>query len=88
MIAPYALIGFLQAVSPLWLLLGTLVLALGLGFVAAPLLAWTAFGGALVVGLLSWNWFFAYAAVMTVFNVPAIRRVLVFGSVLCLFIVF
>ena len=61
-----------------------LVLALGLGFVAAPLLAWTAFGGVLVVGLLSWNWFFAYAAVMTVFNFPAIRRVLVSGPVMAI----
>ncbi len=82
MIAPFALIGFLQAVSPLWILLGALVVALGLGFVAAPLMAWTAAGAVLVVGLLSWKWFLAYAAVMTVFNVPAIRRVLISGPVM------
>ena len=84
MTAPLALTGFLSTVGAGWLLLGVLVTALTLGFVAAPLGAWTAAGAVLVVGLLSWPWLLAYAAVMTVLNVPALRRVLVSGPIMAI----
>ena len=82
MTLPIALLGFLYAVSWPWLILGILVTALTLGFLAVPIAAWTVFGGILALGLFSWPWVLAYAAVMAVFNMPKLRRTLVSGPVM------
>ena len=47
-----AISGFLLAMPWLWLLLGVAALALGLGFAAAPIAAWTVAGAVLVLGTL------------------------------------
>ena len=77
MTLPIALLGFLHAVSWPWLILAVLVTALTLGYVSAPILAWTVFGGILALGLFSWPCVVAYVAVMAVFNLPKLRRTLV-----------
>jgi len=55
------------------LLLGAVALA----YLEAPLLLWTAFGAVAVAGVAGWPWLLAYAAVMAVFNVRALRTALV-----------
>lgn len=75
-------ITFLTDVPWPWLTLAVLGGALILGFVAAPLMAWTVFGAVLVGGLLGWPWLLGYAAVMAVFNVRGLRRTLVSGPVM------
>ncbi|MEM6675714.1 MAG: acyl-CoA dehydrogenase [Planctomycetota bacterium] len=82
MTATLAILGFLHAVGWPWIVLGTLGVAIALGFNAAPLTAWTVFGAVLVGGLASWHWLAGYAAVMAVFNVPALRRTLISGPVM------
>ncbi|MGK0482773.1 MAG: acyl-CoA dehydrogenase [Planctomycetota bacterium] len=82
MTLPIALLGFLHAVAWPWLILATLVGALTLGYVSAPILAWTAFGGVLALGLFSWPWVLAYAVIMAVFNLPKVRRLLVSAPVM------
>ncbi|MEM9381642.1 MAG: acyl-CoA dehydrogenase family protein, partial [Planctomycetota bacterium] len=82
MIASLALLGFLHPIGWPWLVVGTALVALALGYRAAPIGAWTAFGAVLVAGLLSWPWLLAFAAVMAVFNLPALRSRLVSGPVM------
>lgn len=66
-----------------WGVLGTLIMALALGFLGAPLIVWTIagaialhlFGAPLWLGI-------AYLVVMAIFNIPPIRRVLVSGPLM------
>ena len=73
MTLPIALLGFLYSISWPWLILSILAVSLTLGFLAAPIAAWTVFGGVLALGLFSWPWVLAYAAVMAVFNLSLIH---------------
>ena len=82
MIASLALLGFLHPIGWPWLVVGTALVALALGYKAAPIGAWTAFGAVLVAGLLSWPWLIAYGLVMAVFNVQGLRSRLVSGPVM------
>lgn len=67
--------GFLHALPWGWLLLFVLAAALGLGFVGAPLWAWTALAAVLLLGLgaPTWLWI-AFLALAAVFNLRALRR--------------
>ncbi|MEL6904607.1 MAG: acyl-CoA dehydrogenase [Planctomycetota bacterium] len=82
MMLPLAISGFLLALPWPWLVFALLGGALALGFLAAPLLAWTVFGAVLSLGLFGWKTLLVFAAVMAVFNVPALRRALVSGPVM------
>ena len=78
-----ALLGFLHAISWPWLAFAILGTALVLGFIAAPLMAWTVFGGVLVAGLFSsWTLLLVFAAVMAVLNVTALRKAIVTGPIM------
>jgi len=82
MTLPLAITGFLLGLHWAWIIVGVLAGALTLGFIAAPLGAWTAFGAVVVGGLLPWPWLVGYAALAVVFNVQGLRRTLVSAPVM------
>lgn len=77
-----AIAGFLLALPWPWLFLGIAAVALGLGFIAAPLIAWTVFGAVCILGIGGWSWLLGYAIVMAVFNVQKVRQTMVSGPIM------
>ncbi len=70
------------ASTPFWIALSLLALLI-LGFVGAPLLAWTLAGAAILFGFGAPLWVLGvYAAVMAIFVIRPIRRALVSGTVM------
>jgi len=69
--------------TPIWGLLGSLIIILGLGFVGAPLIAWTIVvaGVLYLFGAPAWL-LIAYFAVMAIFNIKPIRRALISGPLM------
>lgn len=73
---------FLQNVPALWVL-GAVLLLLAIGFVGAPLIVWAIAGAAILIGFGAPAWLLiAYAAVMLLFLIVPIRRLLVSSIVM------
>lgn len=73
---------FLENATALWII-GSLVLLLAIGFVGAPLIVWAIVGAAILVGFGAPAWLLiAYAAVMLLFLIVPIRRLLVSSIVM------
>lgn len=70
------LFGFFSEI-PLWIsITSSVLLAIGLAYVGAPLLLWAVLGFVALVGLDAPTWLFiTYAALVVLFNVKPIRRV-------------
>jgi acyl-CoA dehydrogenase len=72
----------LQNVPALWVL-GSVLLLLAIGFVGAPLMVWAIAGAAILIGFGAPPWLLiAYAAVMLLFLIKPIRRLLVSSVVM------
>lgn len=65
-------------VASSWLVTGSILAVLALGFIGAPLLVWTATAAAILflAGAPAWLWI-AFAAVAVLFNIRPLRQVLV-----------
>ena len=73
---------FLQNATALWIV-GSLLLLLAIGFVGAPLIVWAIVGAAILIGFGAPVWLLiAYAAVMLLFLIVPIRRMVVSGIVM------
>lgn len=66
-----------------WGVLGTLLVALALGFMGAPLIVWTIAGAAALHLFGAPLWLgITYLAIMAIFNIPVIRRSLISGPLM------
>ena len=73
---------FLQNATALWIA-GSVLLLLAIGFAGAPLIVWAIAGAAILIGFGAPTWLLiAYAAVMLLFLIVPLRRLLVSSIVM------